>query len=106
MASKPGRKLNNWRSSYAKRLCRCVATHLYRDGHQKRDLVARFKRHLPDFQSYFDHPVTDDAIWMRGYLGSKPGYEHEHPDRDPESAVAWREARRLVDEKLSTIIYG
>ena len=31
-----------------------------------------------------------------GYLGSKPGYEREWPDRDPASAEAWEKARLLL----------
>lgn len=100
MASKPGRKTNSWKT-YSGRYCRCLATHLYRDGHNQKELVARFKKHIPNYQRFFPNPLSDQAIWMRGYLGSKPGYEREHPDRDPASARAWAETREIIDENMA-----
>ena len=46
------------------------------------ELLAKFKQLIPDYQSFFDTPVSDNALWGRADTGRRGGkYAAENPDR-------------------------
>ena len=63
--------------------------------------MLRFRKHLPGFENYFANPVSDNDIWMCGYLGSRSS----NPERDPANTEAWQEARRMIDGRMAVEFY-
>lgn len=66
-------------------LLKCVLGHLVRKGLARSDLLAEFKRLIPDHQLFFDPPgASDSATWGRADTGRRGGkYANENPDVHP-----------------------
>ena len=76
---------------------KCVLGILIRKGLPKNELLAKFKELVPDYQNFFDIPVSDSAVWGRADTGRRGGkYRNENPDVHPLTRPYWPIALRVV----------
>lgn len=102
MASKPGRKLGNWRGPAEGRLMLCVLNVLMRQRRDRAFVVGEFKRLVPCYQAFHRNPISDNAIWGRADVGVREGrYATEHPDKAPDLVPYLPTAQRIVVEGAS-----
>jgi hypothetical protein len=80
----------NWNATAERLFLKCVLGALIRKGLPKSDLLAKFKQLVPDFQTFFDGPVSDSALWGRADTGRRGGkYRGENPDVHPLTVPYW-----------------
>lgn len=96
MASKPGRSNVNWNPPPG-RLFKCALNILWKKDQGRQFVLGEFRRLFPDHQLFFAHPLTDDKILGRADTGTRAGYESEHPDKDPATAIYMPAAQRIVE---------
>ena len=98
--SRRGRVYQDWNKTPERRLLKCVLGHLIRRGLARGDLLAEFKRLVPDYQSIFDAPgASDGALWGRADTGRRGGkYAAERPDTHPATRPYWEAAGWIVDD--------
>ena len=78
---------------------KCILGHLVRSGLARKDLLVKFKRLIPDYDMFFNSPVSDSAIWGRADTGRRQGkYANENPDVHPLSRPYWELARMIVED--------
>ena len=88
----------NWNSTPERRFLKCILGALIRTGLPKSDLLAKFKKLVPDFQTFFDSPVSDSALWGRADTGRRGGkYRGENPDVHPLTVPYWPLAVAAVE---------
>ena len=88
----------NWNSTPERRFMKCILGALIRTGLPKSDLLAKFKKLVPDFQTFFDSPVSDSALWGRADTGRRGGkYRNENPDIHPLTLPYWPIAVAAVE---------
>jgi hypothetical protein len=88
----------NWNATPERRFLKCVLGALIRKGLPKSDLLAKFKKLVPDFQTFFDSPVSDSALWGRADTGRRGGkYRGENPDIHPLTLPYWPIAVAAVE---------
>jgi hypothetical protein len=88
----------NWNSTPERLFFKCVLGVLIRKGLPKSDLLAKFKKLVPDFQTFFDSPVSDSALWGRADTGRRGGkYRGENPDVHPLTVPYWPLAVAAVE---------
>jgi hypothetical protein len=96
--SKTGRENHNWKATPERRLLKCVLGVLVRTGLARKDLLAKFKELIPDYPTFFDHPITDNQLWQRADTGRRGGqYAAEAPNVHPLTAPYWLTARAIVE---------
>ena len=67
------KKNHNWNATPERLLLKCILGHLVRSGLARKDLLVKFKRLIPDYDMFFDSPVSDSAIWGRADTGRRQG---------------------------------
>jgi hypothetical protein len=98
-----GRNNHNWNATPERRFLKCLAGVLVRQGLARSELLLKFNELIPDFQTFFDHPVTDSAVWGRADTGRRPRYRSEWPNVNPATVPYWGLAQQVVanDKPLS-----
>ena len=94
----------NWNATPERCFMKCVLGVLIRKGLPKNELLAKFKELVPDYQHFFDTPVTDSSVWGRADTGRRGGkYRNENPDIHPLTQPYWVTALTVVadDQPLS-----
>jgi hypothetical protein len=77
---------------------KCVLGVLIRKGLPKSELLAKFKELVPDYQHFFDIPVSDSALWGRADTGRRGGrYRNENPNIHPLTRPYWPTAEMVVE---------
>jgi hypothetical protein len=80
----------NWNATPERLFLKCVLGALIRKGLPKSELLAKFKQLVPEFQKFFDGPVSDSALWGRADTGRRGGkYRNENPDIHPLTLPYW-----------------
>ena len=93
------KKNHNWNATPERLFLKCILGHLVRSGLARKDLLVKFKRLIPDYDMFFDSPVSDSAIWGRADTGRRQGkYANENPDVHPLSRPYWELARMIVED--------
>jgi hypothetical protein len=88
----------NWNGTPERLFFKCVLGVLIRKGLPKSDLLAKFKQLVPDFQTFFEGPVSDSALWGRADTGRRGGkYRGENPDIHPLTVPYWPIAVAAVE---------
>lgn len=88
----------NWNATPERRFIKCVLGVLIRKGLPKNELLAKFKELVPDYQHFFDGPVSDSAVWGRADTGRRGGkYRNENPDIHPLTLPYWPIAVAAVE---------
>jgi hypothetical protein len=90
------RSNHNWNATPERRFFKCVLGVLVRQGLARNELLLKFTQLVPDYQQFFDHPVTDAAIWGRADTGRRARYRSEHPDVSPLTLPYWGIAQEVV----------
>jgi hypothetical protein len=87
----------NWNATPERLFLKCVLGALIRKGLPKSELLAKFKKLVPEYQHFFDTPVSDSAIWGRADTGRRGGkYRNENPDVHPLTLPYWPIALSVV----------
>jgi hypothetical protein len=87
----------NWNGIPERGFMKCVLGVLIRKGLPKNELLAKFKELVPDYQHFFETPVSDSAIWGRADTGRRGGkYRNENPDIHPLTRPYWPIALKVV----------
>jgi hypothetical protein len=87
----------NWNATPERLFLKCVLGVLIRKGLPKSELLAKFKELVPDYQHFFDTPVSDSAVWGRADTGRRGGkYRGENPDVHPLTQPYWLTAIEVV----------
>ena len=88
----------NWNATPERLFLKCVLGALIRKGLPKSDLLAKFKKLVPDFPTFFDSPPSDSALWGRADTGRRGGkYRGENPDVHPLTLPYWPIAVATVE---------
>jgi hypothetical protein len=98
-----GRNNHNWNATPERRFLKCVLGVIVRQGLARSELLLKFNELIPDYQTFFDHPVTDSAVWGRADTGRRPRYRSEWPNLNPATVPYWELAQQVVaDDKRLT----
>ena len=62
----------------------------------QRNLAEKFFRLWPGCQAYFAHPIKPNMLYSRWWTGVGPGYENEHPDKNPDTRKYLPYAKDIV----------
>src|SRR5262245_60553402 len=88
----------NWNATPEHRLLKCVLAVLIRKGMAKNELLEKFKYLIPDYQTFFEHPVSDSALYGRADAGRRGGkYRAENPDIHSLTQPYWPAAQLIVE---------
>jgi hypothetical protein len=88
----------NWNATPERLFLKCVLGALIRKGLPKSELLAKLKALVPDYQRFFDIPVSDSALWGRADTGRRGGkYRGENPDVHPLTLPYWPIAVAAVE---------
>jgi hypothetical protein len=88
----------SWNATPERLFLKCVLGALIRKGLPKSELLAKFKKLVPDFQTFFDSPVSDNALYGRADTGRRGGkYRNENPDVHPLTLPYWPIAVAAVE---------
>jgi hypothetical protein len=88
----------NWNATPERLFLKCLLGALIRKGLPKSELLAKFKKLVPDFQTFFDSPVSDNALYGRADTGRRGGkYRNENPDLHPLTLPYWPIAVAAVE---------
>jgi hypothetical protein len=88
----------NWNATPERLFLKCLLGVLIRKGLPKNELLAKFKELVPDYQHFFDGPVSDSAVWGRADTGRRGGkYRNENPDIHPLTLPYWPIAVAAVE---------
>lgn len=93
MGSKLGHKNHSWKFPAAL-LFKCIATRLRDKGYKGASLEREFTRRIPFWKSYFDGPITDNALSQRADKCRR--YESEKPETNKSMSPYWKSACDLV----------
>ena len=93
MGSESGRVVNSWNFPEGL-LMKAVAVRLHDRGLRGKKLERQFARIVPHWKSYFDKPISDNAIAQRADKARR--YENEAPENNPALRVYWPTAGRIV----------
>jgi hypothetical protein len=93
MSSIKGRVVNSWNFPEG-RLMKTVAARLHDQGLRGGALKKEFERLFPHWKSYFDKPISTNAISQRADKARR--YASENPETHPLMRVYWRPAGGIV----------
>ena len=97
--NKTDRVNQNWNKTPERCFFKCLLGVLIRKGLPKGELIARFQYLVPDYQMFFDHPVSDNAVWGRADTGRRGGkYRNENPDVHSLTSPYWPLAQMVVED--------
>jgi hypothetical protein len=89
----------NWNATPERLFLKCVLGVLIRKGLPKSELLAKFKELVPQYQDFFDSPVSDNAMYGRADTGRRGGkYRNENPDIHPLTQPYWPLALKAVED--------
>jgi hypothetical protein len=88
----------NWNATPERLFLKCVLGALIRKGLPKSELLARFKKLVPEYQHFFDSPVSDNAMYGRADTGRRGGKYRENPDIHPLTQPYWPLALKAVED--------
>src|SRR5262249_54407694 len=100
-----GRVVNSWKFPEGL-FMKALATRLYDQGLRGNALVEAFTAIIPSWQSYFEKPISPNAIAQRADKARR--YENENPETNPAIKVYWPAAGRVArkGERLSKKALG
>jgi hypothetical protein len=105
---KNGRIVNSWKFPEGL-FMKAIATRLYDKGLRGDALVEEFVGIIPHWASYFEKPISPNAIAQRADKARR--YENESPEKNPAIKVYWpaagrvaREGKRLSRKAISQIV--
>jgi hypothetical protein len=93
---KPARKetsmagTNCWRTRQG-RVLQSIAIILCEEHDDRHEVLRRFKSLVPEYQSYFEFPVTDWTIWHRARLC------YRNRDHVLDKSNEWHEALEIIE---------
>jgi hypothetical protein len=92
----PTQRNQSWNETPQRKLLKCIIAAMHKEGDHGLPLVARFKKLVPTYQSFFDRPLSDEAIANRGDCAWR--YPNENPGTNPKLRMYWQLAQNIVSD--------
>jgi hypothetical protein len=77
-------------------LIKCILNVLIKQNRDRAWILQQFKLLVPEYNGLLKRPVSDNALLCRADTGVRPGYEREHPDKQPEAMRYMPAAQAIV----------
>jgi hypothetical protein len=79
----PDQRNQSWNATPQRKLLKCMIVAIDRQGARGLAVARKFKELVPNYQTFFERPVTDQAIIQRGDCARR--YSNENPATKPEA---------------------